>query len=65
MATAYSWGKDMVVNMNELACEKSIVPAMIGLLEKYGVESRATGQYELSYDYYPMEELLRGSGAGA
>lgn len=65
MATAYSWGKDMVVNMNELACEKSIVPAMIGLLEKYGVESRVTGQYELSYDYYPMEELLRGSSAGA
>ncbi len=65
MVTANSWGKDMYVNMNELACEKSIVPAMIGLLERYGVESRMIGQYDLSYDYYPMEELLRGSGTGA
>ena len=62
MATAYSWGKNLHINVTEVDCEKSIVPAMMGILKKYEVDSIQTEYRKLTYDYYPMEELLSTDG---
>ena len=57
-AAAYSWGGNMVVNISELNCEKTIAPAIREILKKFGVESRLSDLREASYDTYPMEELV-------
>ncbi len=63
MAIAYSWRGKLCVNVSELACGKTIVPAMAAILKQYNVDSEYTNPCEIVYDYYPMEELLFSSNS--
>ena len=56
-AIAYSWKGIMCINLIEMACKKSIIPELTGILEKFNVESTVTEFCERRYDYFPMEEL--------
>lgn len=60
MAVAYSWRGSMVMNVSEMACQKTIVPEIVNILEQYSVENSVKDLGERSYDYYPLEELITG-----
>ena len=55
--TAYSWKNELILNVTEQACEKSIIPELQGILDRYATKSRKADHGMKCYDYYPMEEL--------
>ena len=55
--TAYSWKNELILNVTEQACEKSIIPELQGILDSYATKSRKADRGMKCYDYYPMEEL--------
>lgn len=60
---AYSWKGSITLNITEQACEKSIIPELQGILDRFSTQSRRTGSGMKCYDYYPMEELLQNGMA--
>lgn len=55
--SACSWKDQLILNVTEQACEKSIIPKLWEILDQYATESRITDPEMKYYDYYPMEEL--------
>ena len=55
--TVYSWKNELILNVTEQACEKSIIPELQGILDRYATKSRKADHGMKCYDYYPMEEL--------
>ncbi len=60
---AYSWKGSITLNITKQACEKSIIPELQGILDRFSTQSRRTGSGMKCYDYYPMEELLQNGMA--
>ena len=57
-AVAWSWKNEIILNIIEQGCGKSIVPELQGILESWGTKSRKAETGMKYYDYYPMEELI-------
>ena len=55
--SACSWKDQLILNVTEQACEKSVIPQLREILDQYATESRITDPGMKYYDYYPMEEL--------